>query len=169
MLTHPDGQDVSPPLALRLARRLAHVEAILAALALTALLGLSLGQILLRNLADSAIPQAELLSRHLVLALLFLGAALALHADRHIRIDLAVQWLGKHAHRLVPGFHLAALVVNALFAQAGWRFFVAERAAAGGTQLLESALAALMPAGFALLALHSALALLAHAGRRTTP
>lgn len=70
------------------------------ALLLTSMILLAGSQIVLRNLFDSGIAWAEPLLRLLVLWVGMLGAMLATHDDKHIRIDLVSRYLPPHRRRL---------------------------------------------------------------------
>lgn len=77
----------------RLGQLIDRLERGLLALMLSAMIGLGLGQILLRNIWSSGIDWADPLLRLLVLWIAMLGAMQATHQDRHIRIDLLSRYL----------------------------------------------------------------------------
>lgn len=85
-------------------QRLANVvrkgEELILALLLTVMILLAGGQILLRNFFDSGIAWAEPLLRLLVLWVGMLGAMLATHYDKHIRIDVVSRYLPLQYRRL---------------------------------------------------------------------
>lgn len=63
------------------------IEKWVAALSLVLLLGLSLFQIIVRNLFDFGFPEIEILSRYLLIISGLMGAVLASSQFRHIKID----------------------------------------------------------------------------------
>ncbi len=70
---------------------------------LSVMILLSFGQVLLRNFFSSGIIWADVLLRHLVLWLGFLGAALATGENRHIRIDFLTKFL---PHKIKKVFYI---------------------------------------------------------------
>ena len=67
--------------------RLIFIEKLLAGSSLLLLLGLSLAQVLLRNIFEFGFSDMDVISRHLVLFITFMGAALASEGNQHIKID----------------------------------------------------------------------------------
>lgn len=137
-----------------LQRVLGRLEAGLAAIALLALLALGLVQILAREVFASALSGVEPLARMLVLYVLFLGAAQAAGAGRHLTLDLLPRLLppGLRPY-LARLLGLAAALVSAALAWAGWQFWSLEWAYTPAGQRGLFALALIIPLGFALLAL----------------
>lgn len=82
-----------------LIRGLHFLEGTAVALMLAAMLVLSFGQILLRNLAHTGLLWVDPLLRHLLLWVGFLGAMLATRLDRHINVDAFTRLLGGSALR----------------------------------------------------------------------
>lgn len=80
-------------------RALHVLEATAVALLLAAMLVLSFGQILLRNLAHTGLLWVDPLLRHLLLWVGFSGAMLATRLDRHINVDAFTRLLGGSALR----------------------------------------------------------------------
>jgi TRAP-type transport system small permease protein len=126
---------------------------------LTLLLALSLLEIAARNFLHTAIPGADVLNRHLVLWISFLGAVLAVPA-RHIKIDAVAVWLPLAWQRRLerPIFLFSAVVCGALFWAAA-RFWREEWLHAPASEKWIAALVAIIPASFFLLTLHFALQL----------
>jgi C4-dicarboxylate transporter DctQ subunit len=143
---------------------LARVDAALARVegwAITALVAamvvLAVAQVALRNLISSSIPAADTLLRHAVLWVGFLGAALAAHEDRHIRIDIGARLLPPQLRRWTEVFfHLFSAAACLLLMRAAWTFMMldleGEATVALGipTWILQTVL----PAAFGLLAFH---------------
>ena len=139
----------------RLRRWLTRAETGLAAASLLLLLGLSLAQILARNLFDTGLPGADHLSRQLVLYVTFFGALLACERQRHIRIDLVAALMSEAWRaRLYRPLQTLGALVCALLTDAAWRFWRDEWRYAGDAERWQSLLSLVIPAGFALLALH---------------
>jgi C4-dicarboxylate transporter DctQ subunit len=85
----------------------------------------AVAQIILRNAFSSSIPAADTLLRHAVLWVGFLGAALAAHEDRHIRIDVGARLLPRHVRRWVDTFFdVGSAGACLLLARAAWTFMM---------------------------------------------
>ena len=115
------------PLLQRLSGYFRKAEELSLALLLGVMILLSSTQILLRNFLDSGIAWADPLLRLLVLWVGMLGAMLATHDDKHIRIDLITRFIPLRYHRLSD--FLTALVsslVCALLAYHSTRFVYSE-------------------------------------------
>lgn len=98
----------------RLSSYLRKTEELILVLLLGTMILLSSTQILLRNFLDSGIAWADPLLRLLVLWVGMLGAMLATHYDKHIRIDLISRFIPPQYHRL-SGF-ITGLVSSAVCA-----------------------------------------------------
>jgi TRAP-type C4-dicarboxylate transport system permease small subunit len=85
------------------------VEGSLLVLLLSIMVGLSFLQVILRNVLGEGIVWADILLRHLVLWIGFLGASLAVSHQRHIGIDALTRSL---SHR----WQMAVRVVTNIFA-----------------------------------------------------
>jgi TRAP-type C4-dicarboxylate transport system permease small subunit len=118
---------------------------------------LSFTQVILRNVFSSGFMWADILLRHLVLWIGFLGAALATSAERHISIDaftrlLSARW--KHLARIVTNFF--ALVICAFLAKASVTFVLSEMESQ--TELFSGVMTwhaqMIIPVGYVLLMLH---------------
>jgi len=108
-------------------RKLVHLlykgEEWLLALLLAGMILLACGQILLRNFFDSGIDWAEPTLRLLVLWVGMLGAMLATHDDKHIRIDVISRYLPEDTRRISNRLtSLVSTVVCALLAYHSARF-----------------------------------------------
>jgi C4-dicarboxylate transporter DctQ subunit len=107
----------------RLDHCLARVERAAVVLLLSSLLGLGLCQMLLRNLFASGWFWADVLLRHLVLWLGFLGASLATREQQHLSIDALARMLPAWCQPwLTLLTNLTAAGVCLLLLQAAWRF-----------------------------------------------
>lgn len=143
-----------------LAHLLRKGEELILALLLTAMILLAGSQIVLRNLFDSGIDWAEPLLRLLVLWVGMLGAMLATHDDKHIRIDVVSRYLSPDKRRLSSRLTaLVSAVVAALLAYYSARFVYFEWQ--DGTEAFNGMPAWLaemvLPVGFGVMALRFAL------------
>lgn len=136
-----------------LERGLARAELGVVALAYTAMLALSLADIVGRNLFGTSLPQGDVMLRELVLWVALPGALLAVASGRHLALDPAglAQRPGFVRWTALP-FNLIAAVVCAALAYAGWTYWREEFDYFHAVWLAWSA--ALMPAAFALMAVH---------------
>lgn len=140
---------------LALERALARGELALAIGAFVAMLALSLADIAGRNLLHATVPQGDLILRQLVLWVALPGALLAVVGGRHLALDPAnlAARPGWERWTRLP-FNLAAAAVCALLAQAAWRYWRDEWALRNPGADWLVGMGAILPAAFALLALH---------------
>ena len=102
----------------RLGGTLRRLEEAILALLLGGMILLSSAQILLRNVFDSGLAWADPLLRLSVLWVGVLGAMLATHYDKHIRIDLITRFIPPQYHRL-SGF-VTGLISSLVCALLAW-------------------------------------------------
>jgi len=134
---------------------LTRLETVLVGTCIVLLLGITLGQIVARNFFDTGIPAADTLSRLLLLYITFLGAALAICSDRHIKVDVIAHWLPQTwRDRLYRPLFSVGAVVCLLFTIAAVRFWLDAWEFAPEHERWLVILDAGLPAGFALLTLH---------------
>lgn len=88
----------------RVLRYLKNIEEVLLVIAFVALVGLAFTQVILRNGFDTSIIWADIAIRILVLWVTMLGAMVATQKKKHIKIDLAEQFLSPKQYRYVRGF-----------------------------------------------------------------
>lgn len=93
----------------RLDEALFRFEGTLLVLFLSVMILLSFVQVVLRNAFSETLLWGEILLRHLVLWIGFIGAAMAASADRHINIDALTRFL-------TPRLKLATKILTNLFA-----------------------------------------------------
>ena len=140
---------------------LTQLEEWLAAASILLLIGLSLTQIVARNAFDTGFPGVDKLGRQLVLYVAFLGAALAVTLDRHIRIDIAAHWLSlRWRARLHRPFCLLSALVCGLFLHAAARFLHEAWLLSPVNERWLVLLAAIIPVGYLLLLVHFLLELI---------
>lgn len=131
------------------------LEKILAASSLLLLLAFTLIQVIARNFFETGFPSLEVISRHLVLYVAFLGAALITEDQNHIKIDFLSHFLSeKQKIILLRPLSILAAIICSAFAWQASRFWLDEWQYAGESDQWIVLLAAILPIGFALIALH---------------
>jgi TRAP-type C4-dicarboxylate transport system permease small subunit len=134
---------------------LIRVELGAALLAFAAMLGVSVADIIGRNLFNATLPGGELVLRQLVLWVALPGAALAVAAQRHLHLDPAnlaarprwQQWTA------IP-FNLAAAFVCALLTHAAWAYWQDAWHYQSADAIWLAWMELILPLAFGLLALH---------------
>lgn len=121
--------------------------------------GLAFLQIVLRNFFATGFAWADVLNRHLVLWIGFLGAGIATKEGRHINVDALSKVLpAKANHAIEIVIDAAASFICTLMAYTGWEFVAAERESgavlftAGGVEVMNWWLQLIIPFGFGLIA-----------------
>lgn len=146
---------LEPAWVTSLRHALMRMEKTVAGCALLLLLALVFGQVLARDLFESSIPAADILSRYLVLYVTFFGAALAIESQRHIRLDVITIWMQPEQSRhLKPPLYLISAVLCAVLAWAAMRFWYDDWQYVAEHERWSSVLALVTPCGFSLLSLH---------------
>lgn len=124
---------------------------------LAVMIVLAFAQVVLRNAFSSGILWADILLRHLVLWIGFLGAALAVSHDRHISIDALTRFLPERVkHGVNVLSYLFAAFISFLFFRAALTFMQNEMLD-GSTVYAEIPswyAAIIIPVGFGLLVVH---------------
>ena len=69
------------------------IEGVILIVLLLVMLFMAFGQVVLRNISSGGFVWGDILLRHLVLWIGFLGAALATSGERHINIDILTRYL----------------------------------------------------------------------------
>lgn len=136
-------------------RKLLQLETIVASSSLMLLLLLALIQIIARNVFETGFPLLEVISRHLVLFVIFFGAGLVTEQSRHIKIDIIAHLLSPRQQAMLvrPLLALGAMLCAALAWYAGL-FWLDEWQYAPVNERWSAALAIVIPIGFSVLALH---------------
>ncbi len=152
----------------RLQAGLVRMETWVAGLALVLLIGLTLLQIIARNFFETGFPALESLARVLLLYVTFLGAAIAISADHHIKVDLVAHWLPcAWRARLHRPLHAIGALTSAALCWAAARYWVDEWTFAAPSERWLALAGLILPVGFGLLATHFTLCVLqGPAGRR---
>ncbi len=138
-----------------LRKGLVQIEKIFAALSLLLLLTLSLAQVILRNFFELGFSEIDVITRHLVLFVTFMGAALVSEGNRHIKIDIVSTALGhKHRRNIIKPLQLLSSLICAVFFWYALQFWLDERMYAPDSEQLALYMALILPAGFFILSLH---------------
>lgn len=134
---------------------LIRMESFMAGASLLLLLVLIFGQVLARNFFGSGIPNADILSRYMVLYVAFFGAVLAVESNKHIRIDIVAACMKPERIRLLqPPLYLFSSVLCAIMTWAAIRFWYDDWQYVADHERWASILALITPFGFFLLSLH---------------
>jgi TRAP-type C4-dicarboxylate transport system permease small subunit len=146
---------IEPSWATGLRHALIRMEKIIAGSALLVLLLLVFGQVLARNLFETSIPVADILSRYLVLYITFFGATLAIESQRHIKLDIIATIMTPGQRRLLkPPLYLLSAILCAVLAWSAGRFWYDDWQYIADHERWSSILALVIPFGFLLLSLH---------------
>lgn len=130
-------------------------EKFVAASSLLLLLLMAIVQIIARNFFDTGFMHMDVISRHLILFIIFMGAALVSEQNRHIKIDILVPLLSsKQQEKLIRPLLLLCAVISAIFAWYAVGFWLDEWQYAPVNEQWSVYLALILPVGFAILALH---------------
>src|SRR3989304_920029 len=142
---------------LRLDTVLTRLEGTLLVVFLSIMLVLSFVQVVLRNAFSESLLWGDILLRHLVLWIGFIGAALATSTDRHIPIDAPTRFL-------TPKLKNAAKIVTNLFAATVCYFLLRASVTFVENELLDQSTVygdissiysqIIIPVGFGLIILH---------------
>lgn len=138
-----------------------HLEKFVAGISLLGLLFLSLLQILARDLFNTGFPSIEILIRHLVLIVVFMGATMAVDEYKHIKLDVANAFLRKtmkwYIFRIVL---LLSAIISAVFCFYSGLFWLDEWNYSPINEKWAVPLLSVMPIGFGLLTIHFLIAAL---------
>lgn len=155
---------------------LAFVEKAFLVAFLTVMVLLSFAQVVMRQTMGTGLLWGDTLSRHMVLWVGFLGAALAAAEGKHFAWETAVAALKGKPQAVARTFaSLSCVVIAILLARASWMFFVDDRASGNvlftvaGHSVPSWAYSMVYPGGFALLALHFFIAAVLTLGGQPAP
>ena len=130
-------------------------EKVIAGSSLLLLLILAIIQIIARNFFDTGFSQMEVISRHLILFIIFMGAALVSEQNRHIKIDLLTHVLSlDQQEKLIRPLLLFCALISGIFAWYSAGFWLDEWQYAPSNERWSVYLALILPIGFFILALH---------------
>jgi TRAP-type C4-dicarboxylate transport system permease small subunit len=152
----------------RLDLLLNRIETAILIILLTVMVALAFLQVVLRNLFSAGLFWGDILLRHILLWLGFLGAALATSEERHINIDALRRFLSPRIRTVVDVVtDTFAAFVCALLAKASWTFVEAEIAA--NSTVFEGIPSwyaeIIIPVGFGLLVVHFLIRAILHERR----
>jgi len=140
---------------LRLKEKLISIEKLLAASCLLALLALSLSQVIMRNLFEIGFSDIDTITRHLVLFVTFMGAALVSEGNQHIKIDCVTAVINDtKKQKLKMPLLLISSIVCGIFFWYALLFWLDEKSYAQDNEQLALYLALILPFGFFILSLH---------------
>jgi TRAP-type C4-dicarboxylate transport system permease small subunit len=137
-------------------RTLTAIVSVLLVLTLVTMLTLAATQVFLRGLFHSGILWGDVAARYLVMWVGFLGAYLATHEDRHLRIDILTRFLKPNTRLWFNAFtDLFAAAICYFLIRAGWTFVVLgmDADAILFLHVSQKTAAMIVPAGFALIML----------------
>lgn len=138
----------------KLHRAITLVEIWLAGLSLVLLVLITVLQTIARNGFNIGFNDLEILSRHLVLFIMFLGAALVTDDGRHIKIDILEHLLSPASARLLSiSLALVTALICFFLAWYGGRFWLEEWQYREAGQTWVVYLAGIIPLGFFLIGL----------------
>ncbi len=129
---------------------------------LSVMVALSFLQVVLRQAFGLGILWADTFLRHLVLWVGFLGAGLAAADNKHFAWEPAAQKAGRMGAAMRAAASAAAVAITCALVRASWSFLCDERAAGdvlfqiGSRQIPAWWFSTIIPAGFALIAIHLA-------------
>jgi len=135
--------------------KLIAAEKIIAATSLIILLFLSLSQVILRNFFELGFSEIDTVSRHLVLFITFMGAALACEGSQHIKMDFMNSLLKPtFKQKIKKPLLLISATICAIFFWYALQFWLDEKRYAPNNEQLALYLALIIPVGFFTLSLH---------------
>ena len=151
----------------RIDKALTKAEEVVLITLLSVMVVMAFLQVVLRNLFSSGIFWADILLRHLLLWLGFLGAAIATSENRHINIDALRRFLSPRVRSAVEVLtDLFAAGICFLLAKASWTFVQGE--IAGRSTVFENIPSwyaqIIIPLGFGLLVVHFVIRAILRAG-----
>ncbi|MCU7836651.1 MAG: TRAP transporter small permease subunit [gamma proteobacterium symbiont of Taylorina sp.] len=131
------------------------LEKIIAASSLLLLLTLAIFQFFARNFFELGFSQLDTVARHLILFIIFMGAALVSEQNRHIKIDILTPFLStEQQQKLITPIFLFSSIISAVFCWYSIIFWLDEWQYAPVNELWSVYLALILPIGFFILALH---------------
>ncbi len=141
----------------RFDRLLVRTEGAIAVLLLLIMLLLGFAQVILRNVFSGGLVWGDVLLRHIVLWLGFLGAMLAASQERHINIDAVTRFLPPRVQSTLHVItNLFAAAISVILLRAGVTFIGMEidsgHAVYQGVPAVYAEI--IIPVGFGLLAVH---------------
>lgn len=145
----------SPGFFYRARTGLIQIEKLFAGLSLLILLVLSVSQVIMRNFFELGFSDIDVISRHLVLFITFMGAALASEGNKHIKIDcISAAMTSALRERLKLPLVIISSFICAIFFWYAFQFWLDEKQYAPDNEQLALYMALILPVGFLVLSLH---------------
>ncbi len=143
-------------------------EKITAGLSLLLLLMLALSQVIMRNIFEIGFSEIDVIARHLVLFITFMGAALATEGNQHIKIDCLNSVINSSFQaKIVRPILLISSTISGIFCWYACQFWLSEQRYAPDNEQLALYLALIIPLGFFIISLHFFLLFLTPASYQT--
>lgn len=144
-----------PDIFIKAKTALIKFEKLIAGFSLLLLLILALSQVILRNFFELGFSEMDTISRHLVLFITFMGAALASEGNQHIKMDFINSLLNpSFKEKIKIPLTLISAIICALFFWYALNFWLDEKTYAPTNEQLALYLALVIPIGFFTLSLH---------------
>jgi len=135
--------------------KLISIEKLIASLSLLLLLILAFSQVIMRNFFELGFANIDVISRHLVLFITFMGAALACEGHQHIKIDFINSLIQPSIKsKLTPPLLFISALICTVFFYYALQFWLDEQLYAPDNEQLALYLALIIPVGFFTLSLH---------------
>ena len=142
-------------LLLKIKEILIFIEKSLAGISLLTLLILSISQVVMRNLFEIGFSDIDTITRHLVLFVTFMGAALVSEGNQHIKIDCVTSVINNSKkQKLKTPLLLISSFICSVFFWYALQFWIDEYSYAQSNEQLALYLALILPFGFFILSLH---------------
>ena len=142
---------------------LIYFEKTLASISLLLLLILSISQVVLRNIFELGFSDIDVVARHLVLFITFMGAALISEGNRHIKIDCVTSaFSDAKKQKLKSPLLFISTIISFIFLYYSIVFWLDEYQYAPDNEQLALYMALILPAGFLTLSIHFFLLALTH-------
>jgi len=142
-------------LAFKIKHGLIAFEKLIAASSLMLLLALTMFQLIARNFFDTGFSHMDIVTRHLILFIIFMGAALVSEQNRHIKIDVLSHFLTpSQQEKLIRPLIFFSAIISGVFAWYSVGFWLDEWQYASANERWSVYLALIIPAGFIILSLH---------------
>lgn len=138
-----------------LKQALVQIETFAALFSLSTLLILILIQLVARNFFDYGFPVLDIIARHLVLFILFMGAALASENNKHIKIDILNTLLNDQQRNIITPILLGlTAVICFIFSWYSAAFWLDELEFSPANEKTSLYLSIILPLGFIILGIH---------------
>ncbi len=109
----------------------------------------------MRNFFELGFSDIDVISRHLVLFITFMGAALASEGNKHIKIDcISAAMTSALRERLKLPLVIISSFICAIFFWYAFQFWLDEKQYAPDNEQLALYMALILPVGFLVLSLH---------------